>query len=88
MVRYGGDPVTEIEEGVVDIARTDRVIARRLAVSRAVLRAWRHRGYGPPFCRFGRSIRYLDSDIDAFIEASRVTPSTVNRQDRSNVTGT
>jgi len=73
--------VSEIEQDGVDTARTDDVVARRLAVTREALRAWRHRGLGPIFCRFGRSVRYLDSDIDAFVQASRVTPSTVNRRD-------
>ena len=70
--------MSEIEQDGVDTARTDHVVARRLDVTREALRAWRHRGLGPIFCRFGRSVRYLDSDIDAFIRASRVTPPPVD----------
>ncbi len=70
--------MSEREENVVDVARTDHVVAQRLAVTREALRAWRHRGLGPAFCRFGRSIRYLDSDIDAFIRASRVTAPSID----------
>ncbi len=73
--------MSEIEQDGVDLARTDHVTARRLAVKPETLRAWRHRGLGPIFCRFGRSIRYLDSDIAEFIRASRVTPSSGDMSD-------
>ena len=68
--------------------RTDETVvltpgeaARKLTVSDSGLRAWRRSGKGPRFCRFGRSIRYLDSDLDAFIRASRVTLSTDHQTD-------
>lgn len=51
-------------------ALTEAEAARRLGVSAAVLRAWRGRHVGPRFCRFGRSVRYLPEDLDAFIAAS------------------
>ena len=49
--------------------------ARKLTVSDSGLRAWRRSGKGPRFCR---SIRYLESDIDAFIQASRVTAPSID----------
>ena len=45
--------------------------AEQLGMSVATLRAWRHRKQGPPFVKFGRSVRYLPSDLEAFIEGSR-----------------
>ena len=56
---------------------TDRAVneheaADRLALSVTTLRAWRHRHQGPRFVRFGRAVRYLVADIDAFIAESRV----------------
>lgn len=31
---------------------------------------WKHRGYGPACARFGRSVRYSISDVEAWIEAT------------------
>jgi hypothetical protein len=45
--------------------------ARLLGLSVATLRAWRHRKQGPPFVKFGRSVRYLPVDLQAFIDGSR-----------------
>jgi len=53
-------------------AMTENETARRLGLSVATLRAWRHRGRGPTFVRFGRAVRYLPSDVADFIAASRV----------------
>ena len=50
----------------------EREAAKLLNLSVATLRAWRHRNVGPRFLRFGRAIRYLVADVEAFIDASRV----------------
>jgi predicted DNA-binding transcriptional regulator AlpA len=55
-------------------ALTEVEAAHELGVSAAVLRSWRAHGHGPRFCKFGRSVRYLRRDVDAFIEASAVSP--------------
>lgn len=47
-------------------AVTERQVAEQLGLSVATLRAWRHRGKGPRFLRFGRSVRYLPSDVVRF----------------------
>jgi integrase len=47
-------------------------VAERLGLAVATLRAWRHRGTGPRFLRFGRAVRYLPADLDEFIRASAV----------------
>ena len=48
-------------------AITEQDAADRLGLSVATLRAWRHRRKGPAFVRFGRAVRYLTSDLDAFV---------------------
>jgi predicted DNA-binding transcriptional regulator AlpA len=46
--------------------------AQLLGLKVATLRKWRHRKQGPAFVKFGRSVRYLAADLQAFIEGSRV----------------
>jgi predicted DNA-binding transcriptional regulator AlpA len=58
-----------------DRAITELEAAALLGLSVAALRQWRHRGRGPNFMRFGRAVRYLPSDLDAFIRKSTVTPA-------------
>lgn len=53
---------------------TAREAALYLTVSRAYLSAARVRNPGgPPFVRFGRTVRYLIEDLDSWIEENRVT---------------
>jgi len=53
-------------------ALTEHEVAQRLGLSVATLRAWRLKGKGPRFVRFGRAVRYLVADIERFVEASVV----------------
>ena len=53
-------------------ALTDQEVADQLGLSVATLRAWRRRGVGPRFVRFGRAIRYLPEDVERYVESSRV----------------
>lgn len=50
-------------------ALTEAEVALQLNMSTAVLRRWRLLGKGPRFHRFGRAVRYLESDVNAFIDA-------------------
>ncbi len=54
------------------LALTEKQVARHLGLSVATLRAWRLRGRGPGFVRFGRAVRYLADDVEQFVRASRV----------------
>lgn len=46
--------------------------ARYLNVSPPTLERWRQQGTGPKFIRVGlRGVRYLESDLDAYVEAQR-----------------
>jgi predicted DNA-binding transcriptional regulator AlpA len=60
---------------------TESQVAERLGLSVATLRAWRHRGTGPRFLRFGRAVRYLSPDLDEFIRASAVDTRRVSSSD-------
>jgi excisionase family DNA binding protein len=52
-------------------ALTEHEVADRLSLSVATLRAWRLHAKGPRFVRFGRAVRYLEADIEQFVEESR-----------------
>lgn len=54
-------------------ALTEHEVAARLGLSVATLRAWRLKGKGPPFVRFGRAVRYLEEDVERFVEACRAS---------------
>jgi predicted DNA-binding transcriptional regulator AlpA len=56
-------------------ALTEHEVARQLGLSVATLRAWRLKGKGPRFARFGRAVRYLADDVERFVKASVVEPS-------------
>lgn len=53
---------------------TERESAAHVGYSVAYLRAARRAGRGPAYIRVGRTIRYLPRDLDAWLEAHRVTP--------------
>ena len=55
-----------------DRAMNETEAADRLGLSVATLRAWRHRGKGPRFVRFGRAVRYLVEDLEHYIAGCRV----------------
>ena len=41
--------------------------AKALGLKKSTLEAWRCRGGGPSFVRFGGAIRYREEDLDRFI---------------------
>lgn len=45
--------------------------AQYMRASESTLRYWRHNGTGPRSFRIGRRVKYMRSDLDAFIAASR-----------------
>jgi excisionase family DNA binding protein len=68
-------------------ALTETQAAEHLGLSIATLRAWRHRGKGPRFVRFGRAVRYLRADLDAFIRACVVDTQSVSASDGASSAG-
>ena len=52
-----------------------REAAEFLGVSESYLNKARHFGNGPPFCRFGRTIRYDVQALEAWAQDRTVNPS-------------
>jgi hypothetical protein len=50
--------------------------ARLLNLSIRTLQAWRSRGFGPPYVRVGRAIRYIEKSLRDFVEANTVWSNT------------
>ena len=50
------------------MVRTEQA-AKILDVTKSTLEAWRCRGGGPPFIRYGRAVRYRESDLESFIQS-------------------
>jgi predicted DNA-binding transcriptional regulator AlpA len=57
------------------ILLTDTEVSKILRQSRQTLANLRSVGQGCPFIRLGRSIRYLESDVQEYIKKSRVPTS-------------
>ena len=53
---------------------TERVASTYLGMSVPWLRQGRQHGRGPAYVRIGRSVRYLVSDLEAWLQAHRVEP--------------
>jgi len=50
---------------------TEEAFADRIGIERKTLQSWRARGKGPRFERFGRAIRYPESEIRDFPRRGR-----------------
>lgn len=60
---------------------TEAQAADHLNLSVRTLQAWRSRGFGPPFIRAGRAVRYRRADLDRWIEANSVSNLPANERD-------
>lgn len=58
---------------------TTKQAADTLQVKETTLEQWRWNGKGPDFVKMGRTVRYRQSDLDAFLGA-RVFSSTTEAQ--------
>ena len=58
------------ERGWMTNALTEKQVAPLLNISIKTLQSWRLRGYGPRFRKFGRAVRYLEEDVQAFREST------------------
>lgn len=54
---------------------SERQVAERLNIGEVTLQQWRARGKGPPFVRLGRTIRYREADIEAWLIPQEVVPA-------------
>lgn len=59
---------------------TERQVATLLEVSVKTLQGWRLKGGGPPFLKMGRLVRYLESDVEAFLLEKRRTSTSDSGQ--------
>lgn len=50
---------------------TAKEVAAMTGMTVPAVRAWVHRGYGPPFYKFERSVRYKRSEVEAWVNAGR-----------------
>ena len=50
----------------------ERQAASALGCSIGLLRKWRLLGRGPAYLKIGRLVRYLEADINSFLDAHRV----------------
>ena len=53
------------------ILLTERQAADKLGLSDRTLQRWRETGYGPPFRKPGKSVRYVEFEIDDWINRKR-----------------
>lgn len=67
------DPITTTTNTVVPFAMNTEDAAHLLGLSPRTLEDWRYRGGGPAYRKFGKSVRYLRSDLIAFAEHGRIT---------------
>jgi predicted DNA-binding transcriptional regulator AlpA len=51
-------------------------LATRLALP--TLRNWRSLGRGPAYLKLGKAIRYRESDVQAYVEKSRIEPDGID----------
>lgn len=48
----------------------EREAADKCGWSVSSLRNWRSLGRGPAYCKIGKSVRYLEADLEAFMEGN------------------
>lgn len=58
---------------------TPKQAAEYLSTTPGALSQWRYMSMGPAFMRHGRTIRYRQQDLDAFIEANLVATTDAPR---------
>jgi hypothetical protein len=57
-----------------DILLTEAEVADFLGKAPITLARWRREGYGPEWCRVGRSPRYTRQSLSAFMQANSIQP--------------
>jgi len=58
----------------VDRLLTAKELGAYLSRPVATLYAWRYRGLGPPAIRVGRELRFLEEDVQRWLDTLRETP--------------
>jgi excisionase family DNA binding protein len=55
---------------------TSKEVAALVGVTAPTVRSWKHRGSGPPCYVVVGAVRYRRSEVEAWLEAQRLEPST------------
>jgi hypothetical protein len=63
---------------------TTKQAATTLGMRPITLSIWRLQHRGPAFARLGRSIRYSEADLQAFVAANKVVPENADKQRNHN----
>jgi predicted site-specific integrase-resolvase len=71
-----------IEPIITETEAVNYLAKAGLEVQLQTMRAWRHRGKGPAYLKPAGKIRYRTSDLDLFVETSRVVPGESKRRKR------
>ena len=53
---------------------TEKEVSGLLRIPLQTLRNHRSRGYGIPYLKLGRSVRYAQADIIEYVDSKRITP--------------
>ncbi len=62
---------------------SEKEAAKVIDAKPQTMRAWRHRGVGPPYLRLTGKIKYRADDLQKFLEQSRVVPTKSKRRKRT-----
>jgi hypothetical protein len=57
---------------------TEKEVSGLLRIPLQTLRNNRSRGYGIPYLKLGRSVRYAQADIIEYVDSKRITPKERN----------
>jgi hypothetical protein len=69
-----------VEPSISEREAAEHLTEAGLDVKPQTMRLWRFRGRGPAYLKPCGKVRYRRSDLDAFIEKSRVDPSEKRRR--------
>ena len=56
--------------------------SRILNCALSTLRNWRFLGKGPPYIKFGRCVRYSETDLQNYLERHRIAPQVCDKLDK------
>ena len=58
----------------IDVLKNREQAAKYIGLKTQTLAVWACRGQGPNYVKIGRSVRYRQSDLDAWLERQTVRP--------------
>jgi excisionase family DNA binding protein len=67
--RPANDKETQMSNSGTQVLLTEEEAAKRLAISKRTLQAWRSRGGGPRFIKLNSAVRYSETALNDYIAA-------------------